>query len=484
MNYDNQNNNALELVIELLLSLESYELIKDLLCNVETFYINEDKNKSSTKKCLVLNSEHLNELAMMNYLTDEDFNMLVINRFSEDLKLYTSLDKEADQNHIRLRLVDYTDVVRESLKGKSLKALFLLEKTSEPNEKFYLLKELLLMEETLENEKQVSSRKKALNRLCSSLNEDQEVVNSDDDSMEYDEEQLNNLKRLIENPSTLNFVKVPHMFVTDSKKKIYESLDSSYPLYKKYLVPLVDYPTEEYQYYYTDQKTKENIDAFNNLNVFGNFEKLEDYLLILTDYKNNPGQPRDTFMTALRREKRRTLNPMTADNLSKAAHNEEKYRVQPVDGLLAQCYWSIHKEKDILNSFTRMERSNNITNYLDTLIRYYIFINEVLLQKVLPKFAKSNVSHYNALARRRVQAENSANSTVPMAEDKRTRRIKKFDKLRTEASKFNATSTDIVRLGEEIIKDHFQYDILKEIVKLYVNAIEQHRVILKKINLE
>lgn len=481
MKYNNQSNSPLELVVELLISLESTELIKDFIYNVKTIYIDEDNEKKSTGKCIVLNGKHLNELAMMDYLSDEDFNMLVINRFSEDLKSYTSLHKETDQNHIRLRLVDYSDIVRETLKGKSLKALFILKKESDRNDEFHRLKKLLSMEEELENDPELFSRKEALNRLCLSLNEDQESINTNDNSPEYKEEQFNNLKRLIEEPSTLNFVKVPHMFTTDSKSKTYHSIDSSHQLYKKYIAPLIDYSTEkEYQYYYTDQKTEKNIDTFNNLAIFGTFEKLEDYLLLLTEYKNTTGQPRYTFTKALKRENRRTLNPTTADRLSKAAHGEKDYKVQPVDGLLAQCFWTIHKEKDILNSFTRMEMSNNITDYLDTLIRYYIFINEELLQRVLPKFAKSNVTHYNAIVRKRDDAEKSADSRKPIAEDKRTHRIKKYEKLRVEASKFHTVSPEIIRIGEKVIKDHFHYDILKEIVKLYVNAIEHHEVILKE----
>lgn len=114
------------------------------------------------------------------------------------------------------------------------------------------------------------------------------------------------------------------MFVTDSKSKTYQSLDSSHKFYKEYISPLVRHSNEkEYKYYYTLQKTQQNIDAFNDLSIFVTFKKLDDYLLILPDYKKAHDKPRNTFKKALKRDNRRTLNPMTTETLSKAAHGEK-----------------------------------------------------------------------------------------------------------------------------------------------------------------
>lgn len=485
MKYINHKNNALELVIELLLSLESSKLINDFIQKVEVFDISEDENKSSTENYLVLNSRHLNELATTDYISDEDFNMLVINRFIEDLKHYMYIVEKSNQDYIRLRLVDYADITRETLRKKSLRELFILEKLSWRYEEFHSLKKRLLMEEQLTDEPQLFSRKEALNRLCGSLNEDKDGINSNNRDLDDAENQLKKINDFIEGDSPLKFIKVPHMFVTDSKSKTYQSLNSSHKFYKKYISPLVRHSNEkEYKYYYTSQKTQQNIDAFNDLSIFGTFKKLDEYLLILPDYEKADDKPKNTFKKALKRDNRRTLNPMTTETLSKAANGEKKYNVKPVDGLLVHCFWAIHNESDIFKSFTRMERHNNVTDYLDTLIRYYIFINEEILQNVLPKFAQKNEDYYKSLIKKRETALTLADTTEPIREDERTRRFKKYTEFHKEAKKFNSSFNEVKELGEKIIKDHFHYDILKEIISLYVNAIEQHQIILKDTGLE
>lgn len=388
MEYDNHTDSPMEQVIDILSSLESFELIEDIVNDVEVISFNNNESTQPPNKTLAVNINNLSELAYTEYITHEEFNALVIDRFIDALVMY-SLHK-TDFDTLQLRLADYRNILRRILVQKKLKDLFELKDKNLRVEKSIRFKKALLIDENLTNENSLTIRRTALERICHSLNNNNSVTST---SEEYTDSQIEDFKSFIADPGLLSFLTVPRILLTAPKNKLYNVLDTSHPLYKTYIEPLINpFSKKDYQPHYKKIKVRENLRKFNDLKIFGDCETLKDYLDILPEYRKTQNkQQRATFNKSLKKfHSKHAVNPSKNEGLFKAASRDENYKVEPSDGLLAQCFWKIHSERDIFLSLTRLENKNNITEYLDTMIRYYIFIEEELLKKTLYDFAESN----------------------------------------------------------------------------------------------
>lgn len=482
MEYMNPTNNAMESVVELLLSLESADLIRDILLDIDTIFITEDNEVQSADKKLIVKCENLQELAGVKYLSAEEFNTLVVSRFCDSIRSCKSFPGKSKQGSLSLRLIDYENVVRCELASLSLSKLFNAENKSDAINTFDHFKKLLLKEDRLADHTIVDVRRDALKRLCETLQDEQETKEERTASKSSSNRLFNTDNNFGTGPDTLHFLQVPHHLVTkaEAKGRIFPSLKPGDKDYDTYVRPLIDNPVlpeqpkilsrAEEQYYF---------DKFDELPILGNCREFNDYMKLIDNFASSDIKSKDKFRKMFEPRTHNIFNKYTEKDIEQSRLKKNSDKFTNAHGLIAHCYWALNQESSAFNMLRKMETKNNITDYLDTLIRYYIFIEEELLEKVLYNFHIYNDEQHEVKLSELARAKDGM--LDPLSDHYSiTSHEAKYKRLSKEVKNFQASYNDIMEHGKQIIKIHFNYDILLYIIQTYLFAKNRHEVIIEK----
>lgn len=467
MKYINPTSNAMECVVELLLSLESADLIKDILHDIDTVFITEDSEVQSTNGKLTVKCKNLQELSEVKYLSAEEFNTLVVARFCDSIKLYKGLSGKSEQSSLSLRLTDYENVVRGEIVSISLSELFIDENESDVIDTYNNFKKLLLMEKGLDDDTIMDVRQSVLKRLCETLQDEHMIKKDSTPSKSSLNDTLSPSNDFVTGPDTLHFLQVPHHLVTkaEAKGRIFPSLKPGDKDYDTYVKPLIDNPVlpeqpkilsrAEEQYYF---------DKFDELPILGNCSEFNDYMSLIDEYTASDNKSKDKFRKMFEPRTHNIFNKYTEKDIDQSRLKKNSDKFTKSHGLIAHCYWALNQESSAFNMLRKMEKKNNITDYLDTLIRYYIFIEEELLEKVLYNFHIYNDEQHQV---KLSELEIAKDGMLDPSSNHYSRNSHeaKYEKLSKQVKTFQASYGDIMEHGKQIIKIHFNYDILLYIIQ-------------------
>lgn len=489
MKYVNKNGNSIELVIDLLLSLESAVLIEDFLYNVKTIYIHTENNHVpvEAENCIKVSADNLNKLAKVKYLSPEEFNTIVINRLCEGLRLYILKKNKVSTYEDRLKLADYSQIVQSEIRSVELSILFQVNQDEIENELERINKHIL-MESGLSDSSELEEREETFKNLCKAYCEE-EVTNINKPGIKGNrtyksmtQESSDKTDEFLDSSENLHFIHVPRHLATtsESKDRLYPKLQGSSKDYIKYIQPLTDQSLPPVE---PNILAKEQLlpvfDKFNDLHILGEDNKISDYMNLLDTYKSASPTVKDTFRKRFDVKQFDIVNKHSAEELSESRKKSSNKPFTNAHGIIAHCYWEIYQDDTILSLQTKARAENNITDYLDTLIRYFIFVEKKLLGEVLTNFAIYNSSEYNdkfaELNKLQIDKDNPQQDSRGQS-SKETR----YERLAKEVDGYNASERDVIQYGSDVIKAHFNHDILKYVIQTYLHAQKKHHEIIKK----
>ena len=476
LEYKNKKNCALELVIDLFFSLESIKLIQHFIHNIEVINI-DDTQEEISAEVLHLNDKDLYALSKSDYLSSQEFHLIIINRFCESLNKYIEKHQVLDSNISSLILSDYRQTIFNEMKSVDLSKIFNSKTEESKLENYQRVYRHLEMENFFYEEPLTKQRQNTLKKICSSINKMEDIENEPESRIRNLTSKNDNFSN---NPDFLDFLNIPRHLVNSSEARgrLYPKIKNE-ENYKYYIEPLLkeesppDKPVilsrDEIQHMY---------DEFNNLPIFDKSMGYKDYMMLIEGYQE-AGDPKGTFRKMFDIKSQAIVNSFSAKNTRDNMSIRNKKLFSHSNGLIAHCYWRIHQDENIKSLMTKLLFTKDITDYLDTLLRFFIFIETELIEGVLPDFADYSRLKYEE----KLKEYNDFQSTMNdpgLSNSAWIARNNKLQDLNMELKSYTAKSEDIEDYGIDIIKIHFNYEILQYVISLYLFAISRHETIVEE----
>lgn len=225
----------------------------------------------------------------------------------------------------------------------------------------------------------------------------------------------------------------------------------------------------------------------DKVKMFPDFIIRKDYLQLDKEYNSYTSSMdkkiRAKKAAAFSKQRKRhykVVHPTSHTNWSKTA-DYKKSDHKPIghtNGVLTLCYWQLYYyNPDLFEDLKKLEVKSDFNTFIHLMWRYYIFIEEDLLLKVVDlivwehDFVKSEIRNELRDVGTEIREE--------MDSKKRTPLINRQDQLIKENQKYTHSSSLIRDYCKNIIRIHFNHSLVEQIIKIYTNSSTQHKLILE-----
>lgn len=531
--FENPTGSSMQYIIEIILSLNSQQLITDYLHNIKRFIIhNNPKNIIKDSSSIHINEQNLTEMATSDFVTVNEFNTILISRFCQGLQNYLVNDIyfKFHKDEIRIRLADYRTLVEGELNCADVKKLF----TESNNHESYLRVKNLLVMEAKVGDNILYEREDAIKRICTSLSPDNNVKYRDEkEKFQYFEKQImNDVQSAIDKnkPSvSLSMMSLPN-YKTEEVNNLLENstlkdivLNINEEWDKKISVRTVNKNSLTDQY--IEMKNK-----LDEMNLFNNVKKIADILSIDDDYYrvstlySNKEFKKIRTSTSKRRALLYSPKRITSEKQIpwKKVSHADKFRKKTLENfrlthtrnstllreeiglnpgqitstsvntkaLIGLSFWhlsyrhnSFFQLIDDLESESQETKEQNLLLYHQKLIQYHHTIESELLGTVLNKFIEGAKSHLKSLKstirkyyieHNKLESEGLINKQKKMQAGRLIKKIENLnDKVRKHPLNGN-NEIELRNLAAGVIKYHFNYDLLRNVIENYYHSFIGH----------
>lgn len=494
-----------KLFIEYINSTEESDLIFDYIESIDTIQFGNMRHASSGS--LMIIDDDLRRLAEI--LNETDFVSVLTNRYLDSMKSSISNSKNHDIE-ITLRLGEFRERMIEHWSNLSKDELQTIQRAfrdqqahkDEYSEYF----NLRIMENNLNRTDFSINRTRSLERMCevhvseskSSTSNNIETPISIDEFQQHILPEIEKIKTPIDNRDFLGLMNMPKLNVSRSgnEEKISDILLDIFNInqdtYESEIKNEVDIEEE----YKSHKKILDSLKVFSGLMSRNEYLKLDETYSKIDeeedgeehDDKKECKRKKDRLrkLDSFNRQKKRTydaFHPTSQENWVSTADSKKKdnQEIGHSNGLITICYWRLYNSnnklfKDLKTLDTN--KSTDLIQYLNIIISYYTFINEELLINVVTSIVNK---HKSTKARLEEEWEKAEADLSLVDEDKNTSGKEKAVSHRQKKYLANAErSNNLEKACQNLIKTHFNLNLVEQILKVYCEVFNRHKLILEK----
>ena len=148
------------------------------------------------------------------------------------------------------------------------------------------------------------------------------------------------------------------------------------------------------------------------------------------------------------------------------------------NGILTLCYWKLYDSNpELFQDLKKLESKSDYNTFMNLMWRYYTFIEEDLLLKVVDLIVKEYDFEKSKIKNELQDIDEHINAAMDTR--KRTPLIKKQDHLLSKVKGYTQPSSRIGDYCKKIIKIHFNHSLVEQVLKMYTTSSIQHKLILE-----